>query len=181
MDLVDTIITRRTINFFKPDRVDDSLILNAIEVARWAPNHHLTEPWHFHILAGQTRARVIELITEIKSAGQGEAARNGVAKRLNSIPGWLVITSELSPDPIMRTENYAACCCAAQNMMLYLWHAGVGVKWTSGAVTRDERLFRLLGIDRNTRTVVGLFWYGYPEQVPEQRRKPVSAITTLLD
>ncbi len=181
MDIKTLISARRTINFFKAEKVDSALVRNAIDAARWAPNHHLTEPWHFHILTGQTRARVIDLITEIKSAGQGEAVRSGVMKRLHAIPGWLVITSDLSPDPVVQMENYAACCCAAQNMMLYLWDEGVGMKWTSGAVTRDERFFELLGADPGAVMIVGLFWYGYPEQIPEQTRKPVTDIITLLD
>ena len=36
-------------------------------------------------------------------------------------------------------ENYAACCCAAQNLMLYLWRQGIGVKWTTGGITRPSR------------------------------------------
>ena len=30
----------------------------------------------------------------------------------------------------------AACAAAVQNLMLYLWKAGVGSKWTTGDITR---------------------------------------------
>ena len=177
----ESIKSRRSINLFEPELVPDSLIQAAIEVARWAPNHKKTEPWYFHILGPETRRKTIELITEIKSAGQADTFRAGVAARLNAVPGWLVITCDVSEDVIRQMEDFAACSCAAQNLMLYLWAAGVGVKWTTGKVVRDERLLKILGIDTGTRMIVGLFWYGYPGMVPEQTRKPVTEISTVLD
>lgn len=176
----DIIKSRRTINFFKSRPVPEELLLKAIKVARWAPNHKKTEPWHFHLLGGSARERVIELITEIKSEGKQEK-QAAVRKRLDGIPGWLVLSSAVSSDPVQQMEDYAACSCAAQNMMLYLWKAGVGVKWTTGKVIRDERFFRILGIDPSTRHIVGLFWYGYPEAVPGQSRRKASEIMTKLE
>ena len=81
----------------------------------------------------------------------------------------------------MQQEDYAACCCAAQNLMLTLWDKGVGVKWTTGAVVRDERFYELLDVDKTVEKIVGLFWYGYPAQNPEQSRREVEEISTMLD
>jgi hypothetical protein len=64
--------------------------------------------------------------------------------------------------------------------MLYLWQRGVGVKWTTGQITREPRLYATLGIDSGAETIVGYFWYGVAKVVPEQKRKPVDAITTAL-
>lgn len=177
----ESIISRRTINFFRSEPVPLSVLLEAIEVARWAPNHRQTEPWHFSLMGAATTAKTVELITELKSRGQGDDARAAVSKRLNSIPGWLVISSALSADPVVQQENYAASCCAAQNLMLYLWQAGVGVKWTSGAVIRDKRLYDILGLDTAKVMIIGLFWYGYPEHIPVQTRKTVDDICSILD
>jgi nitroreductase len=180
-DIGELIISRRTINFFHQKSVPVSLLTKAIDAARWAPNHKITEPWHFYILGTKTRVKVIQLITEIKSTGKGEKVHNSIKKRLEDVPGWFVLTSDLSRNSITRQENYAACCCAIQNVMLYLWNHGIGVKWTTGEVTRDKRFYKLLKIDKDMRKVVGLFWYGYPAFVPAQRRKPAKEITTRLD
>ena len=179
-DMGDFIKSRRTINFFLPEPVPDELLLKAIKVARWAPNHKKTEPWHFHLLGDDARGRAIELITEIKAEGKAAKAA-AVRKRLEDVPGWLVISSAVSDDAVRQMEDYAACSCAAQNMMLYLWRAGIGVKWTTGKVTRDERFFRILDIDPASRLIVGLFWYGYPQFVPGQSRRKTSEIVTKLD
>lgn len=180
-DCIELIRTRRTINFFKPETVPDALILNAIEVARWAPNHKKTEPWHFYMLGPDTRSRVKALITELKTQGQDPSVRDSVAARLEGIPGWLVLACDVSRDELTTQEDYAACACAAQNLMLALWHSGIGTKWTTGKVIRDPRFLQMLGLTADTHRIVGLFWYGYPEHIPDQTRKPLPEITSKLD
>ncbi len=177
----DIIVSRRTINSFQDKSVPESMIIKAIEHARWAPNHRLTEPWHFYLLGTETRKQVKQLITDLKSNGKSDGFRASTRKRLDGIPGWFVLTAEKSADKVMRRENYAATCCAAQNLMLYLWHEGIGVKWTTGDVTRDKRFYNLLGLNKSKARVVGLFWYGYPGQIPAQKRKSTDEIISILD
>ncbi len=177
----ETIKTRRTINLFQNKAVSVQQIISAIDHARWAPNHRLTEPWHFYLLGEKTREKIIQLIVEIKSTGRSENIRLSTRKRLDAIPGWFVLTHDISSDPIVQEENYAATCCAAQNLMLSLWSEGIGVKWTTGDVTRDDRFYELLKINKNKRRVVGLFWYGYPAKVPVQRRRATKDIISKLD
>ena len=172
---------RRTTNQFLRQKVSNRLVRDAIEVARWAPNHHLTEPWHFYLLGKDMIAAAAQLIgqvvTEKKSAELGEFKAQSAAV----IPGWLVLTCTRSADELLQQEDYASCCCAAQNFMLYLSEAGVASKWTTGPVTRDARFYDLLGIDGERECIVGLFWFGYPRILPEQSRKAVDDILTTLD
>jgi nitroreductase len=170
--------TRRSVDFYEPGPVDPAVLLEAIDVARWAPNHKLTEPWHFYLIGSQTTAAIIELAAEIDAAKKGERAGEARRARWKAIPGFMVLTSRLSGDAFREREDYAACCCAAENLMLYLWHRGIGTKWTTGGVTRDPRFYELLGVDATKETVVGLFFYGVPKIVPEQKRKSVDEIVT---
>ena len=53
--LEDLIKSRRTIHDFISDKIPDkSIIKEAIKIACWAPNHNLTEPWHFYLLGKET-------------------------------------------------------------------------------------------------------------------------------
>jgi nitroreductase len=169
---------RRSIDLFRPEPVGTAVLLEAIEVARWAPNHRLTEPWRFYPIGEQTRGAIVELAAELDAVAKGEAAGAARRARLRGIPGFFVLTSKRSEDPLVDRENYAACCCAAQNLMLYLWHRGIGVKWTTGGVTRQPRFYDLLGIDARLEVVVGFFWYGVPKVVPTQQRRAVAEIVT---
>ena len=85
-----------------------------------------------------------------------------------------------SADGLRDREDYAACCTAVQNFMLYLWKAGVGSKWTTGDITRDPRFHDILGIDPGTESVIGLIWYGYPKITPAQSRKGLDDVLTEL-
>lgn len=171
---------RRSIDLFAPDAVGIDKLLAAIEVARWAPNHRLTEPWRFYVLGPTTLRALIDLAVELEIAAKGEKAGPVRRARLEGVPGMFVLTSTRSDDALTDRENYAACCCAAQNLMLYLWRKGIGVKWTTGAITRHARFYELLGVDANKESIVGLFWYGVPKVIPTQKRKPVEEIVTQL-
>ena len=171
---------RRTINLFEPAPVGSEVLRDAIELARWAPNHKLTEPWRFYILGVETAARVAECWAGFEAETKGERAGAARLKRLEGIPGNFVLTSPRSEDPVLEREDYAACCCAAQNLMLYLWQRGVGAKWTTGGITRQSRLYDLLGIDETRECIVGYFWYGMPKVVPEQNRRELAEILTEL-
>jgi nitroreductase len=167
---------RRSIDLFDPQPVGTAVLLEAIEVARWAPNHRLTEPWRFYTVGARTASALIELAVELDTAAKGERAGAARRERLRAIPGFFVLTSRRSDDPLVDRENYAACCCAAQNLMLYLWQRGIGAKWTTGAITRSPRFYELLGIDAAEEVVVGFFWYGVARVVPEQKRRAVPEI-----
>jgi nitroreductase len=169
---------RRSIDLFQPEPVGSAVLLEAIEVARWAPNHRLTEPWRFYLIGQKTMGPVIELAAEIDTAKKGEAAGAARRARLKGIPGFFALTSRRSEDPLLDREDYAACCCAAQNLLLYLWQRGIGVKWTTGGITRHPRFYDLLGIDSAKEVVVGFFWYGVPRVIPTQERRPVAEIVT---
>ena len=179
-DFASVLRGRRSIDLYTPDAVSADTLLAAIEVARWAPNHRLTEPWRFYLLGGATMRAVIDLAVELDVAAKGERAGPVRRARLEAVPGMFVLTSARSDDALLDRENYAACCCAAQNLMLYLWQQGIGVKWTTGGITRQQRFYDLLRIDSTNESLVGLFWYGVPKVVPAQKRRPVEEIVTQL-
>ena len=179
--LAERIRSRRTTNIFLKQEVSKQLVLDAIELARWAPNHYLTEPWHFYLFGAEMKAASVELIrtivTENKTAEMGEHK----AKSAAAVPGWLLVTCSKSDDELRGREDYASCCCAVQNILLYLSEAGVASKWTTGLITRDARFFDLLGIDADAEYVVSLIWFGYPKMLPTQSRKDVGEIVTETD
>jgi nitroreductase len=178
--LIELISGRRTIHQFREGMRPLEKLKEAIDLARWAPNHHLTEPWHFYLLGEETINAAIELNTNITREEKGDDAANAKQRRWRKIPGWFVMTCSKSEDPVRNQEDYAACCCAAQNLMLTLWNEDVGVKWSTGKIIRDKNFYDLLWINPELETIVGLFWYGYAEEVPKMMRKPCVQITTEL-
>lgn len=171
---------RRTINLYLQTPVPQRLVLDAIESATWAPNHHVTEPWSFYLLGRRTIEQCLELVRDMVATRKDAKAGDFKAQSWAEKPGWLVVTCRTSEDELRQREDYAACCAAIQTLMLHLWKAGVGSKWTTGEITRDPRFFDILGIDAQQEFVVGLIWYGYPKVTPEQCRKELDQVVTEL-
>jgi len=179
--LIRLLRARRTIHDFESAEVPRARVTEAIEAACWAPNHHRTEPWRFYLLSRALGARVADLNAELVRATKGDEAAEAKRRRWREMPGWLVLTCARSEDPAREREDYAACCCAAQNLALALWAHGIGTKWGTGKVTRDPRFLALLGADPAQEFVVGLFWYGFPASVPRQVRRPVTDVLRIVD
>jgi nitroreductase len=171
---------RRTIHLFEPTPPPREALMDAIELARWAPNHRLTEPWRFYVIGPETAAAIAQLNADIVTEKRGATAGQAKLDRWRTMPGWFAVTSQMAADAITTEENYGAACCAALNLQLSLWSQGLGAKWGTGAVTRDSRFFELLGIDPAEEKFVGLFWYGYPAAIPTTKRKPVADIVTVV-
>lgn len=171
---------RTTVNDFDPDhKVSGAILESALRAAVRAPNHRLTEPWRFVSLGKETVAAVAAL----NAAGIDDEAKAAAKRaRWEAVPNWLVVTSRRSDDPLVDEENYAATCCAVQNMQLALWSDGVGAKWTTGPVTRTREFNVLCGVDADVEKVVAVLWFGYPKAggldsvKPSPRRKEVDDV-----
>jgi len=174
-EFAETLRGRRTINLYLETPVPEALVEDAIEAAAWAPNHYVTEPWTFYLLGKETIAACVDLVREIVTAKKDAAAGEFKANSWAEKPGWLVVTCRQAGNDVQQREDYAACCAAVQNLMLYLWKAGVGSKWTTGDITGDSRFFDIVGIG-NDEYVVGLIWYGYPKVIPDQARRDVGEV-----
>jgi nitroreductase len=179
-EFAEVLTGRRTINLFLDLAVPDALIREAVEVATWAPNHHVTEPWQFYLLGPETAARCVDLVRELTAEVKGEAVADFKAEQWSKKPGWLVVTCKRSDDALLQQEDYGACCAAVQNLLLYLWKADVGTKWTSGPITRHAGFLDLVGIDADTEFVVGLIWYGHAKITPQQQRKALDDVLNEL-
>jgi hypothetical protein len=111
VSLADLAARRRTHKAFGPEPVPRETLLELLDVARLAPNHHLTQPWRFRVLGPETLARIKEC------AGPGEAAK------LDRAPTLVLATAALSGDLIQDEEDV---CATAAAIMLVLLTAGPG-------------------------------------------------------
>ena len=128
----------------------------------------------------ETAEAIASLNRDLVTVERGETAGREKYERWRGIPGWLVVTCGVSTDPLRQQEDYAACCCAIHNLSLYLWSEGIGVKWTTGAVTQETAFYDLIWVDPMVEKVVGLLWYGYAREIPQVNRKEVNAYLVTL-
>ena len=101
-------------------------------------------------------------------------------RRWKNIPSWIIVTCQKSKKDITYQEDYAACCCAIQNLMLFLWQNDIGTKWSTGEVIRDDRCYEIAWIDKSIENIIGLIWYGYPAESTNTTRKNLEQILNEL-
>ncbi len=178
--LTELIRSRRTVYAFKPEQPPRSVLDRALEAACFAPNHRLTEPWRFYVLGPETAEGICVLNAGLVERRKGPEAAAQKLARWREMPAWLVVTCQNSSDPIQAREDYAACCCAVQNLMLCLWAEGIGSKWNTGGVIRDRGFYDLIWADPAIESVVAMLWYGYPAERPSTRRKALAEVCVEL-
>lgn len=179
MELYEALRTRRTSGAFAPAAPPRALIERLIEAATWAPNHHLTEPWRFHVLAGDARDALARAIGDVlPPALDTPRERDAVRAKLARSPVVLVITQRgASADPVRSLEDYAACACATQNLLLAAHAEGLAAKWSTGKLARSSGAAAYLGLAEQDR-IVAYVYLGYPAQ-PDASRGPQRAPATI--
>ncbi len=178
MDISEAIRERRTVGAFTEQPIERDLIEELIEAAVWAPNHKHTEPWRFHVVSGAARDDLAGAVMAELEANGASPAKDPRAK-LKRAPLFVAITQTASPDdPVRDLEDYAACCCATQNLLLAAHARGLAAKWSTGALAESAAAKRWLGIGEADR-IVGYIYLGYaPEgvRVPEATRRAAEVV-----
>jgi nitroreductase len=171
VDVEKAIRTRRTHKAFGPREVAPELLRELFELASWAPNHHLTNPWRFRVLGPRTRAALMEL---------AESESPGAAAKLRRAPTLVALSSIQQGDPAQDREDLLASGVAAYIVLLGAHARGLAAYWRTVPLLDDPRARELLKIGRE-ETPIGLLYLGDPVQaqrVPE--RAPVSEIVREL-
>jgi nitroreductase len=143
--------------------VDRATLDELFDLARWAPNHHLTNPWRFRVLGPRALGR-------LKEAAGAEAA-----PKLDRAPTLVAVTC------LGDEEDRDATAAAAYIVLLAAHGRGLAGYWRTPEVLRTPGGRAALGIGEEEQ-VLGLLHLGSPRQeqrVPE--RAPVAEIATHLD
>lgn len=169
VDVEEAIRTRRTIKAFAPEPVDPATLHALFELARWAPNHHLTEPWRFRVLGPGALAR-------LKAAAGPEAAA-----KLDRAPTLVAASAVAAADPIQDEEDRAAGAIAAYIVLLAAHARGLAGYWRTPAVLRTAEGRAAVAI-ADGEHVLGLLHLGRPRQgKAPPPRAPAGAAVEYLD
>ena len=168
MEVEDAIRSRRTHKAFAPDPVPRELLDELLELARWAPNHHLTNPWRFRVLGTNSLAALKV------AAGPENAAK------LERAPTLIAATSVRNEDPVQDEEDLCATASATYAVLLAAHGRGLAGYWRTPGVLRTEEGLRALGIGPDER-FVALIHLGWPRQQKEPpERAPQESVVTYL-
>ncbi len=168
--LSELVRARRTTKVFGPDPLDRATILELLELARWAPNHHLTNPWRFRVLGSGALAR-------LKEAAGAEAAG-----KLDRAPTLVAVgVTQSGDDPVQDEEDLLAAGCAAFLVLLGAEERGLASYWRTPAVLRTPAGRAALQVPDDVR-LIGLLHLGRRRQEqPAPERAPLADVVSWLD
>ncbi len=163
---------RRTHKVFQPEPLPSELISEILDLARWAPNHKLTNPWRFRVIGPEAKER-FKLVAEDDKPGS--------AIKLDRTPTLICASALLQGEDRQRREDLLASAAACYIVLLAAHARGLASYWRSVPVMDSEAGRQALRIGAQ-ETPLGLLHLGYPRQtqrVPE--RAPVQDVVSFLD
>jgi nitroreductase len=169
MEVEEAIHTRRTHKVFASEPVPRELLDELFELARWAPNHHLTNPWRFRVLGPESLER-------LKQAAGPESAG-----KLDRAPTLVVCSCALEGEAIQDEEDLHATAVAAYIVLLAAHGRGLAGYWRTPSVMRTAAGRAAVGLGDDER-FVSLIHLGHPVQGKEPpERAPLGDFVTYLD
>jgi nitroreductase len=168
VDVEQAIRTRRTHKVYGSEPVPRETLDELFELARWAPNHNLTNPWRFRVIGPESLARL------------KEAAGEEAAAKLDRAPTLVVVSVAESGDPVQDEEDYAATAVAAYIVLLAAHARGLAGYWRTPEVLRTPGGCSAAGLGEGERAV-GLLHLGplRQEKEPTERIAPGEFVTYL--
>jgi nitroreductase len=159
---------RRTHKEFGPEPVDRATLLELFDVARFAPTHHLTQPWRFRVLGPEALAALKDV------AGESEA------KKLDRAPTLVVASAALTGELVQDEEDVCATAAGVMLVLLAATEQGLASYWRTPAILRTARGREAVGVAAGER-VLGLLHFGAPAREPAAReRRDVTEYVTFL-
>jgi nitroreductase len=173
VEVDEAIRTRRTHKAYGAQPVDRATLSELFELARWAPNHHLTNPWRFRVLGPASLARLKRAADDLDPGSGAKLDRAPTLVAVSAIQG--------GEDPVADEEDVLAAACAAYIVLLAAHGRGLAGYWRTPAVLRDPAGRVALGVGDDERPI-GLLHLGPPrheQRVPE--RTPAAEVVGFLD
>jgi nitroreductase len=168
MDVGEAVRRRRTHKQYGSQPVDEATLKELVDLARYAPNHKLTQPWRFRILGPETRAR-LEAVS-----GEKEAVK------LRRAPTLVLATAVLSGDEHVDREDLLATGCAVYAVLLGATDRGLASYWRTPEALRGPEARPVLGL-RDDEDVVALIHLGpAASEPPEKERAPLDDVLMRL-
>jgi len=163
MDVEAAIRSRRTHKAYAAEPLPRELLAELLDLAAWAPNHNLTNPWRFRVVGPGALAALKQ------AAGPESAAK------LDRAP-TLVVASQVidAGDPVQDEEDMCATAVAIYIVLLAAHARGLAGYWRTPAVLREAAGRAAVGVPDGER-VLGLIHLGRPRQEKRPPRRAPSA------
>lgn len=166
--LINVIQTRRSVRNFTAQVIDQNILADIIDIARWAPNSCCRQSVFFYVTENQGQIKKCIAITP------------GATCFSNIIPCFICVCGDIRFYPLIdKNLLYIDGALAAENLLLAAHAYGIGgtiLNWRQHMRSEERYLKEILNIEP-FHTVVFNIALGYPEIIPTTpARKHLNAV-----
>ena len=178
---------RRRIDFKR--EVEDSVLLNCINIAVQAPTGRGEEGWYFLVVKERQRIKAIsevyrEVLLEFveKAGAPMKSSHRALMDRLGEFPALIFACKEGAPEQDFASQAayFGSILPAAWSLMIALRAQNIGATWTTLLTVRHHRVSEILGMPSSARQLVMLpVGYTHEAVLKKADRKDASEVTFL--
>ena len=180
MDTYEAIMTRRSVPKTTEQIPTREQIQKLLDAAVRAPNHHLTQPWRFIVLAGDA----LKELGDVWARGAEREGKDPEPVRSKPQRAPVVIAVIEAPKhhlpKVQELEEHHATGAAMQNMLLAAHAMGLGAMLRTGPAAHIPEVLDYLGLEAG-ELVAGYVYVGYPPpgttERPLTRRRGAPEVT----
>ena len=155
MELLEGIISRRSIRKYTGEKIDDDKIISLIRAGMYAPSANNTRPWHFIVV--DDREMINKIMNFHPYSSMLSKASHAIVvcgdEKLQNGPGYYVLD----------------CSAATQNILLAAHGLGLGAVWL-GIEPRSDRkntVKEIFGLPEHVQPV-SIISVGIPVSIPDK-------------
>lgn len=183
--MAELIKSRRSIRKFKQAKIPREVIENILDLARWAPSAHNSQPWRCVVVDDETVKE--KLAEEMGKRWLSDMLKDGVpkdrAEQIVRLEGWDRITKSSTviivcltmenmhkyPDARRRRAEYLmgvqSVAAYIQNLLLLAQYYGLGACWVCAPLFCQNTTRRVLGLPRKIEPQA-MIVMGYADEKP---------------
>jgi len=179
--ILELIASRRSARKLDPERMPPKeVVQKIIEAGTWAPNHHMTEPWRFVVIAGEERKKLGEVLVQALGGSSPQDEKKVEAERTKPLRAPVIIALVSSPkrEPnIVPQEEVVAAGSALQNMLLAIQSLGLGSMIKTGKTSYSQEVRDYLKLSEG-ENLVAMIYVGYNVEEPPHGRRSAHSLKT---
>lgn len=172
MEVTEAIRTRRTHKLYSRVPLTRKEVEDLLDLARWAPNHHLTNPWRFRVLGPASLQR-------LKAVADADVA--GSSRKLERAPTQVLVSATRVGNERQIDEDRLATAAAVYGILLAAHARGLAGYWSTPQVIHSPDGRAALALP-DEEEAVALLHLGHPSHdVAPRLRTPLAELLTYLD
>jgi nitroreductase len=157
LNVIEAILSRRSIRKFQKRSVEERLILQILDAARHAPSSRNSQPWEFIVVRKHETLSMLSMIHQY-------------AWLLKDAPIAIIVVANESLSPRRYIQD---CSAAIQNLLLAAHGLGLGCCWVAVHSLKDteveEKVKGIVPMPEDRR-VVAIIAIGYPDYTPSEKK-----------